>query len=347
MSWCGSAVKGDFSGNMQKKVVIIAEHLNGAVRPVTFELIACGKEILRLAPGSMRVIVMGADIGALARQLAEKTGQDVDGIFVPGLDTYHGETCRNALHQWFSENPFDYLCAAHSSSGLDFVPGLAIRLNAANITGVEAVSDIDGHLCFSRHVNGGKIVTTLAPQHTPVLLTVQPGVFGSAGVASRPAGNVDLRTVTATSNRSFSRGLKLDRAADTSLTDADVIVAAGNGLPDRDQLDLIRQMADLFPKSAVAGSRIVCDRGWMDYRQQVGVTGATVSPALYIACGISGASQHISGMRTSGFIVSINTDPNAAIGNIADICVVEDLTTFVPAFIEAYHSMKQEENDHE
>ncbi|MCP4757385.1 MAG: electron transfer flavoprotein subunit alpha/FixB family protein, partial [Proteobacteria bacterium] len=96
----------------------------------------------------------------------------------------------------------------------------------------------------------------------------------------------------------------------------------------------------LFTRAAVAGSRPICDLGWMEYRQQVGITGATVAPDLYIACGVSGATQHISGMRTSGFIVSINLDPNAAIFNISDICLVEDLNTFIPVFIQKCEESK-------
>ncbi len=128
----------------------------------------------------------------------------------------------------------------------------------------------------------------------------------------------------------------------TGITEAGVIVSAGQGLGDKENVDLMYQLAALFTKSAVAGSRIVCDLGWLEYRCQVGVTGATVSPRLYIACGISGAVQHLVGMRNSEYIVAINKDPAAAIFQIADICIVEDLTTFIPAFIEAYEKTKSE-----
>jgi len=128
----------------------------------------------------------------------------------------------------------------------------------------------------------------------------------------------------------------------TGITEAGVIVSAGQGLGDKENLDLIYQLAALFAKSAVAGSRIVCDLGWLEYRCQVGVTGATVSPQLYIACGISGAVQHVMGMRNSEYIVAINKDPAAAIFQVADICIVEDLTTFIPALIEVYEKTKSD-----
>jgi electron transfer flavoprotein alpha subunit len=99
-------------------------------------------------------------------------------------------------------------------------------------------------------------------------------------------------------------------------------------------------LAALFAKSAVAGSRIVCDMGWLGYQSQVGVTGTTVSPQLYIACGISGAVQHVMGMQGSECIVAINKDPSAAIFQVADICIVEDLTTFIPEFIRVYRELE-------
>jgi electron transfer flavoprotein alpha subunit len=124
-------------------------------------------------------------------------------------------------------------------------------------------------------------------------------------------------------------------AADTAdLTEADTIIAAGNGIGSEANLDLLRELAELFPHGAVAGTRIVCDRGWLGYARQVGITGTTVTPALYIACGISGATQHRVGMHGSQFVVAINTDPGAPIFNEADLCIVEDLTTFIPRLLE-------------
>ena len=128
------------------------------------------------------------------------------------------------------------------------------------------------------------------------------------------------------------------------LSDANIIVAAGNGIGEKENLEFIRKLAALFTKSAVAGSRIVCDMGWLGYQCQVGVTGTTVSPQLYIACGISGAVQHVMGMQGSEFIVAINKDPSAAIFQVADICIVEDLTAFIPAFIQAYNEKTRDGN---
>jgi electron transfer flavoprotein alpha subunit len=146
---------------------------------------------------------------------------------------------------------------------------------------------------------------------------------------------VEVRTVSGLTPASRSKGAAPPPADSARIAEAEVLVAAGHGVGGPENLDLIRRLAALFPKSAVAGSRIACDLGWLEYQRQVGVTGATVSPRLYIACGISGAVQHVAGMRGSGFVVAINKDPAAAIFREADVCIVDDLTRFIPAFIEA------------
>jgi electron transfer flavoprotein alpha subunit len=151
------------------------------------------------------------------------------------------------------------------------------------------------------------------------------------------SGSVTVRSFKCESLKTRSRGIKQAEADMTGITEAGVVVSAGQGLGDKENVDLMYQLAALFTKSAVAGSRIVCDLGWLEYKCQVGVTGATVSPQLYIACGISGAVQHVMGMQGSEFIVAINKDPSAAIFQTADVCIVEDLTVFIPEFIRAFH----------
>jgi electron transfer flavoprotein alpha subunit len=122
---------------------------------------------------------------------------------------------------------------------------------------------------------------------------------------------------------------------EAALREAEVIVAAGRGIGSEETLDQIHRLAACFARSAVAGSRPLCDLGWLKYNRQVGQTGSTVRPKLYLACGISGAYQHIAGMKDSGFIVSINRDPQAAIGQWSDLRIEEDLKTFLPLLIEA------------
>jgi electron transfer flavoprotein alpha subunit len=147
------------------------------------------------------------------------------------------------------------------------------------------------------------------------------------------AGRVERFRVRERPQRIRALGVAAAEIQDLDLTLADVIVCAGRGVGSAENIDAVRRLAALFPKSAVACSRPVCDLGWMDYRHQVGLTGRTVAPKLYIACGVSGAAQHLAGMRGAGFVVAVNKDPHAAIFQVADVGVVEDLAAFIPLLI--------------
>nr|HPR04350.1 electron transfer flavoprotein subunit alpha/FixB family protein [Deltaproteobacteria bacterium] len=134
--------------------------------------------------------------------------------------------------------------------------------------------------------------------------------------------------------RSRLLGVREPAHRDSALRDAEVIVSAGRGIGKKENVEIVRELASLFPRSAVGASRSVCDLGWLEYGRQIGTTGQTVAPKLYIACGISGAIQHVAGMRGAHTIVAINTDPDAAIFRVAHYCIVEDITTFIPVLMD-------------
>jgi electron transfer flavoprotein alpha subunit len=181
---------------------------------------------------------------------------------------------------------------------------------------------------------GGKVVADFVSQAEITIVTVQPGSFKAGEPDGIEAGSIESRTVSFSPHRSRTRGTKCADIGHSGLEEAEAIVAAGRGIGNEESVHLIERLASLLPRSAIAGSRPVCDAGWLEYKQQVGMTGATVSPNLYIACGISGSVQHLCGMRGAEFIVAINKDPNAAIFNESDVCVVEDLATFLPTLID-------------
>jgi electron transfer flavoprotein alpha subunit len=320
----------------EQSIIVIAEHMEGQVRPVTYELVECA---LRLQGNTMmpiKVFILGEDVADLAREIAENSGQDVSSIQAPGLVEYHGEAYRYLLEQLLNNENARYVCVAHSSQGLDFGPALAVLLGADCITGVEDLYDHDGQLIFIRPIYGGKVVSHVSAKSETTILCIQAGIFKPSDLENRKAGSVLAQSLPSQTFKTRSLGIKQAEADTSGIAEAEVLISAGMGIGDEENLEVIYALADLFPKSAVAGSRIVCDLGWLEYKCQVGVTGATVSPELYFACGISGAVQHVSGMRGSGFIVALNTDPAAAIFHTADVCIVEDLKTFIPAFIEAY-----------
>ena len=317
-------------------ILIIAEHFDGKLKPVTYELLACADLIQQFQKTQIRVVVLGDDIEAMAHHLAENYGYDAIAVNSPYLKSYNGEVYKTILTQLVNDMQPALVCIAHSAQGQDFAPAVAYRTAAACIIGVELIFENTDGLCFSRSMFGGKVVADVCPTTPTTIFTVQPGFFRPLTPDQISPGKVDLRAWPSKPLQSTSLGIKTVYTASDSLTEAKIVITAGRGIGNQENLKIIHQLAKLFPESTVGGSRPVCDMGWLEYHQQVGVTGATVKPGLYMACGVSGAVQHVSGMRGAKYVVAINTDPNAAIFNVADVCIVEDLTTFIPALIEAW-----------
>ncbi len=252
--------------------------------------------------------------------------------------------------------------------GADFGPGLAARLGAACITSVEGFRREKDGVVFSRPFLNGKMRMEIVPEAETTVVTLLPGAFrreetrpspedqaGRPGETLRPDTLCDRMPTTETGGKGGlaapetpevipvkdlplkTRPLGLLPAPDedADLAAAEVIVAAGRGIGGEENLALLRRLASLFSRSALGASRAVCDAGWLPQRLQIGQTGKTVAPRLYIACGISGALQHLAGMRGSQCIVAINRDPRAAIFQAADVAVVEDLVSFLPLLIDA------------
>ena len=327
---------------MKQTIAVIVEHFGGQIKPVSHELVTCARRLQQNTAATVKAVILDADPAKLAREMADTWGLEVIAVRISQLTSYNGEIYKSVLADLLRELKAAYVCTAHSSQGMDFAPALAVELNAACITGVEDILEVENRTCFARSIFGAKAVAHVRPEKGLSILTIQPGMFRPQKPDKPVSGSVTNRSFRCETLKTRSRGIKEAEADMTGITEAGVIVSAGQGLGDKENLDLIYQLAALFAKSAVAGSRIVCDLGWLEYRCQVGVTGATVSPQLYIACGISGAVQHVMGMRNSEYIVAINKDPAAAIFQVADICIVEDLTTFIPALIEVYEKTKSD-----
>ena len=316
-------------------IVVIAEHFQGEIRPVTHELVCFAEALQEVRPAGIQILVLGEKVEGLAKSLAKTTGKDVLGILAPQLTRYNGQAYKSVLYDVLRKDPPAYVCVAHSSRGSDFAPGLAMRLKAACVTGVSSISAQEDVICFSRDIYGGKISAEMVSYAKTTVLTLQPGSYGPTPKNNQITGTVYLKSITVIPQVSTTLSTTAFQTSDLDLSIARVIVSAGRGIGEAENLQIIRNLASVIPQSVVCGSRPVIDMGWMTYDRQVGVTGATVTPDLYLACGISGAAQHVSGMKGSGFIVAINTDPMAAIFNLSDICIVEDLKTFIPVLLEA------------
>ena len=315
-------------------IVVVAELFQREIRPVTYELVCFAESLQQLRPANIQILLLGECVQDLTEKLARTTGKDVLGINATQLAQYNGQAYQTILHTVLAKHPPAYVCAAHSSRGWDFAPGLAARLGATCITGVNRVSSRNQTICFSRDIYGGKITADMLSSADTTVVTVQPGSYRSNPTTDQAPGTVDQISVTLASQASETVSTRMYQTSDLDLSEAKVIVSAGRGIGEAENLDIIRRLSSAIPQSVVCGSRPVIDLGWMPYDRQVGVTGASVSPDLYLACGISGAAQHVSGMQGSAFVVAINSDPTAAIFNHSDICIVADLTVFIPLLLE-------------
>jgi electron transfer flavoprotein alpha subunit len=220
------------------------------------------------------------------------------------------------------ENP-DYIVFLHSSYGWDLAPRVAASLKLAQVS--EVVASVEGG--FEVGCCNGKMRRTVKPATSKAVLTIQAGAFP----AIQPGGSAVIQQLKAVNNGALEFvGYEPAEKKDIDLAKAEVIVSAGRGIGKKDNVPVIQALAKALG-GELGASRPVVDAGWVEHSHQVGTTGQTVSPKLYVACGISGAIQHLAGMKKSDFIIAINKDKDAPIGEIADVLVVADVMQFVPA----------------
>lgn len=225
------------------------------------------------------------------------------------------------------ENP-DVVVLVHTSYGWDLAPRIAASLKAAQVS--EIVSVQDGG--YEVSCLNGKMRRTVAPKTEKKVLTIQSGAFTPQGALTGNPEIIKLDLVAEAGNIEFL-GYEVAEKTGVDLTKAEIIISAGRGVGKKDNMPIIEALAKALG-GEIGATRPVVDAGWLEQSRQVGITGQTVSPKLYIACGISGAVQHIAGMKKSDFVVAINKDKDAPIGEVADVLVVADIIQFIPALTE-------------
>ncbi len=234
------------------------------------------------------------------------------------------------------------VCFPHNLRACQAAATLAWRIKAPCITAVDAILRESDHVVLKRAIFGGKLIETVSVGSRPMVLTIMPGLFSTSASPDVPdhSASVETRLLADADHRFIPQGMNRHAHTDQALERAQVIVAAGRGLKGPEHTGLLDAAAGMFKNAAVGGSRGACDLGWLPHALQIGETGRTVSPALYLACGISGAPQHLAGMRESQTVVAVNTDPKAAICNLAHYVVIDDCTVFLPVLRERYDRMR-------
>ena len=312
-------------------VLAVAEHRRGDLRDVSLELITAGRRLADATGGDLDVVVVGGDVDAFADRL-DREGVDTVYTVDEGEEFNHG-VYADAVEQLHAELEPTALVAPNSVNGLDYVPAVAERLDVPLITDVIDFEAGDG-IEVTREQYGGKVETTYDVDADQYAITIRPAEYPKAkasGDATVEAFDADVADDLGTTVNGFEEV----GGGDVDITEADVLVSVGRGIEEEDNIPLIEELADTLG-ATLSSSRPIVDNGWLPKNRQVGQSGKVVTPDVYIAVGISGAVQHVAGMKGADTIVAINSDPSAPIYDIADYGIVDDLFDVVPELIEAF-----------
>ena len=312
--------------------LVIAEHRDGTLNRATWETLAAAAQLEE----PVRIAVLGSDVDGVARELATAAVEGVVVVADAALDPYTPDGFVDALRQLIADIGPARVFLPHTYQTRDFAPTLAARLQRSLITDCVAIKRTGDGVIFVRPMFQGKLAAEVTPEGDPPhFVTTQIGAFraDAAPRGSSPAAisefhvSIDPATIRQKPEAPFKEA---KQAVD--LSQAQRIVAVGRGIKDREHLPLAERLAAVLG-AEVAASRPICDAGWLPMDRQIGSSGQTVAPKLYVALGISGAIQHLVGMKGSRTIVAINKDPDAPIFEVADYGIAADLFEVVPALI--------------
>jgi electron transfer flavoprotein alpha subunit len=314
-------------------VWVFVEHHDGDAASVSWELLAEGRRLADENGENLVALLMGHGVEGLAEAAIARGADRVlyvdDTVFEP----YRADPYGTQFRELVEDRKPDIVLIGGTHTGRDFAGRVAVPAKAgltADCTELDV--DEDGMLLARRPTFGGSAMATIkCPQHRPQMATVRPGVFDAADPDPERDGEVERVEASVTEADALTRVIEREVGDVTDITDADVLVAGGAGV--EGDFEPLADLADALG-GEVAASRAAVDEGWISAARQVGQTGKTVRPDLYVACGISGAIQHLEGMNDSDVVVAVNTDPNAPIFEHADYGIVGDLFEVIPELTE-------------
>ena len=315
---------------MTADVLVVAEHRRGELRDVSHEAVTAGRELADARGGDLHVTVIGGDVDGFAEALNR---EGVDAIHaVDDGEEFDHNAYQAAVSTLADRLDVGSVVAPNSVNGLDYAPALAEALGVPLVTDAVGL-DYDDGLTVTREMYGSKVETTVDVAGDRFVLTVRGGEWAPAeGVGDA---TVEAADVEVPESGARVTGFEEVGGGDVDIADADVLVSVGRGIEEEENLELVEELADALG-ATLSASRPIVDSGWLPKNRQVGQSGKVVTPDVYIAVGISGAVQHVAGMKGSDTIVAINTDPNAPIFDIADYGIVGDLFDVVPELIDEF-----------
>jgi electron transfer flavoprotein alpha subunit len=322
-------------------ILVIVEQQQGKLNRVSWETIAAAQTIAADTGWAVEAAVAGNNIAPVAAEVAAKKLAKVYALDAPQLDRYTPDAFAGALKQLITAKQPKLVLLPHTYQARDFAPKLATQLGRCVISDCTGYRYDAGKLLFTRQMFQGKFSADVSfGSDAPWIATFQNGAFrgDKAESATAPA-PVETLAVTIDAARNQPEDWFKEAKQAVDLTQAEIIVSVGRGIKEQKNIDLAQQLATALG-GEVAASRPICDNGWLPMDRQIGSSGQTVSPKLYLALGISGAIQHIVGMKGARAVVAINKDSEAPIFEIADVAVVGNLFDIVPPLIEEIKKVK-------
>ncbi|WLR44130.1 electron transfer flavoprotein subunit alpha/FixB family protein [Bacillus carboniphilus] len=322
---------------MSRKILVVGEVRDQSLRNVSFEAIAAGKVMAE--GGEIVSALIGKEVSTLGDEMVAYGSDRVVYVEDEKLENYTPDGYSQALLSIIEQENPEGIVLGHTSQGKDLAPKIAAKLGSGLVSDVTSLEVEGGNVVFTRPIYSGKAFEKKIVTDGLLFATVRPNNIAALDKNESSSGEIskvdveikDLRTIVAEVIRKATDGV--------DLSEAKVVVAGGRGVKSEDGFEPLKELADVLG-GAVGASRGACDAEYCGYSLQIGQTGKVVTPDLYIACGISGAIQHLAGMSNSKVIVAINKDPEANIFNIADYGIVGDLFDVVPLLTEELKKLK-------
>jgi electron transfer flavoprotein alpha subunit len=328
---------------MPDTILVIVEQRDGKLNRVSWETITAGQALAAETGWTLEAAVVGGDVASLASEVCGKKVAKVYAIQSPKLESYTPDAFSAALKQFIESKQPKLVLMPHTYQVRDFIPKLATAMGRSAITDCIGYKSEGGRLVFTRQMFQGKFVADVSfTGDAPWFVTFQNGAFrGDKAEAGGSAAAVE------TVNAEIADGVVRNKPQEVfkeakqavDLTQAEIIVSVGRGIKEQKNIEMAKQLAEALG-GELAASRPICDSGWLPMDRQIGSSGQTVAPKLYLALGISGAIQHIVGMKGARTIIAINKDSEAPIFEIADYAVVGNLFDIVPPLIEEVKKAK-------
>ncbi|WP_332841105.1 electron transfer flavoprotein subunit alpha/FixB family protein [Paraclostridium dentum] len=319
-------------------VMVFVEQRRGEIQNVSLELLGKGRELADKINNKLSAVLLGHNIKKLSEELIEYGADEVVYVEDENLDVYLTSTYTKALTEVINKKNPDIVLVGATTIGRDLAPRVSATIETgltADCTSLE-IDDENQGLLMTRPAFGGNIMATIiCPNHRPQMSTVRPGVMKKLEKDINRTGNVekiDAKFLEDYKNVQVLKYVK-ENVKKVNIEDAKILISAGRGIGCKENMDALYELADLLG-AEVSASRAVVDAGWIDKSRQVGQTGKTVRPDVYIACGISGAIQHLAGMEESEYIIAINNNSDAAIFEVADLSLVGDVNKVIKNLIQ-------------